>query len=412
MNSAAAIPNPFVYGQVLAPGKPFCPRPDLESSVLEAAAHQQRIVLLGERRMGKSSLVEHTLSTPDRILVSVDLRGLDSAEDFIDRLLLRLETTLEAHRGLTKHLPERLKEALSFVSEVKLSVHGILSVSAKGKPSASTVIRAMDAVERASRWRPLVVFFDEFQEIVENLDERESRHLLGVLRAEIQRHHRVAYLFAGSAKASMLELFTAEASHFYQSATLLEVGPIPRADMAEFLKAQFARGKRNLADDTLQAIFALAGDSPNDLQQLAYHLWTQSTPGKLGQEELRRAFSALLAEVSRRGELILDAATPAQRRALFAVAIREDEETSTDSFIRFAGFNNNSSVGAALRPFLKGNNAILEKRGSRVRYRERFMRLWVLLQLVKIPSLFPAGKSFLASSAQGLLLPYLANGGE
>lgn len=407
MNKPPAIPNPFVYGQVLMPGRPFCSRPTLEAAVREAAANQQRIVLLGERRMGKSSLVEHTLAQPDRILVSIDLRGLDSVEDFIDRLLLRLSTTLEAHRALTKHLPEQLKEALAFISEVNVSVHGILSVSAKSKPKASTVIRALDAIERASRWRPLAVFFDEFQEIVENLDERESRHLLGVLRAEIQRHNRVAYLFAGSARGSMLELFTAERSHFYQSATLLEVGPIPQADMEHFLKAQFARGLRELSADTVKAIFALAGESPNDQQQLAYHLWTQSTPGRLGPEELKRAFSALLAEVSRRGELILETATPAQRRVLFATAIREDEETSTDSFIRFAGFKNNSSVGAALRPFLKGNNAILEKRGSRVRYRERFMRLWVLLQVVNIPSLFPAARPFIGSSEQGLLLPYL-----
>jgi hypothetical protein len=100
--------------------------------------------------------------------------------------------------------------------------------------------------------------------------------------------------------------------------------------------------------------------------------------------------------------------TPAQRRVLFATALRENEETSTDSFIRFAGFKNNSSVGAAMRPFLKGNNAILEKRGSRVRYRERFMRLWVLLQVVNIPSLFPAGRPFIDSSEQGLLMPYLS----
>ena len=409
MSDSPAIANPFVYGQVLRPGKPFCARPQLESSVLEAAAHQQRIVLLGERRMGKSSLVEHTLTAPDRILVAVDLRGLDSFEDFIDRVLLRLSTTLDAHRPVAKHLPEPLRAALAFISDVNVSLHGILSVSAKAKPKASTVIRVMDAIERAGRWRPLIVFFDEFQEIVENLEDRESRHLLGVLRAEIQRHAHVAYLFAGSARGSMLELFTAERSHFYQSATILEVGPIPHADMTRFLKEQFSRGKRELPADTLQAIFALAGESPNDQQQLAYHLWTQSTPGRVGNDELRRAFSALLAEVSRRGELILDAATPAQRRVLFAIAIREDEETSTDSFIRFTGFKNNSSVGAAIRPFLKGNNAILEKRGSKVRYRERFLRLWVLLQVVTIPSLFPAGRPFLHSGEQGLLLSYLSN---
>jgi len=409
VSTLAAIPNPFVYGRVLMPGKPFCPRPQLESSVLEAATNQQRIVLLGERRMGKSSLVEHTLTGPDRILVAIDLRGLDSVEDFIDRLLLRLSTTLEQHRALTRHLPPSLKEAIAFISEVTVSLHGVLSVSAKPKPKASTVIRAMDAIERASRWRPLTVFFDELQEIVDNLDERESRHLLGVLRAEIQRHARVAYLFAGSDRGSMLELFSAQGSHFFQSATILEVGPIPREDMARFLRQQFARGKRDLSADALQAIFALAGESPNDQQQLAYHLWTQSTPGRVGQAEIKRAFSALLAEVSRRGELILESATPAQRRVLFAIAIREDEETSTDAFIRFAGFNNNSSVAAALRPFLKGNNAIMVKRGSRVRYRERFMRLWVLLQMVNIPSLFPPGRSYIASSEQGLLLPYLTD---
>src|ERR1700685_445298 len=146
MSTAAAIPNPFVYGQVLIPGKPFCSRPQLESSVLEAAAHPQRILLPGGRRMGKSSLVEPPPARPDRILVAVDLRGLDTVEDFVDRLLLRLSTTLEAHRTLTKRLPEPLKEALAFIGEVNLNLHGILSVSARTKPKASTVIRAMDAM--------------------------------------------------------------------------------------------------------------------------------------------------------------------------------------------------------------------------------------------------------------------------
>src|SRR6266404_6513394 len=91
----------------------------------------------------------------------------------------------------------------------------------------------------------------------------------------------------------MLELFTAERSHFYQSATILDVGPIPQADMAKFFKEQFARGKRELSADTLQAIFALAGESPNDPQQLAYHLWTKSTPGRLGQEEIMQPWVLL-----------------------------------------------------------------------------------------------------------------------
>jgi hypothetical protein len=403
------VPNPFIYGQILLPGRPFCPRPALESAVLQAANASARVVLLGERRMGKSSLAEHTLGGADRILVPVDLRGLDSVEDFIDRLLLRLSTKLNEHRALVKHLPAALKDALAFVSDLRLTIGGMVEIQAKAKVKASTVIQAMHAVARASQWRPLVIFFDEFQEIAENLEETQARHLLGVLRGEIQRQDQVAYIFAGSARSSMLELFTAETSHFYQSATILEVGPIPRPDMAAFLTAQFARGGRLLGEDTLQAIFALAGDSPSDQQQLSYHLWTQSIPEQIGLAELRRAFAALMAEVGRRGEVLLDEATPAQRRALLAIAVREDKEFASDSFLRFAGFRQHSSLTSAMRAFLSGKNAILEKHGSKVRYRERFMRVWMLLQVMRNPSMFPAARNLPDGAEYSLLLPYLAD---
>jgi hypothetical protein len=242
--------------------------------------------------MGKSSLVEHTLTRPDRVLVAADLRGLDSVEDFIDRLLLRLSTTLEAHRALTKYLPEPLKEALAFIGEVKLSLHGILSVSVRTKPKASTVIRAMDAIERASRWRPLVVFFDEFQEIVENLEERESRHLLGVLRAEIQRHTHVAYLFAGSARGSMLDLFTAERSHFYQSAAILDVGPIPQATWRNSSRSNSRAVNANFPATRYRQFLLWPASRLTTSSNSPITLWTQSTCRK-------RPFELLLPQASR-----------------------------------------------------------------------------------------------------------------
>lgn len=407
MPIATEIPNPFVFGQVLLPGRAFCPRPTLEAKVQSAADTCGRLVLLGDRRMGKSSLVEHTLDTPERVFVSIDLRGLVSIEDFIDRLLLKLEIALSAHKAFARHLPGALKDALVHLSEVKLSLHGVVELTAKPKAKASTVIRALETLERASRWRSLVVFFDEFQEIAESLPERDAQHLLGVLRAEIQRHERISYLFAGSARSTMLELFTAERSHFYQTAAPLEVGPIPHEDMGEFLIRQFARGGRKLTTETLQAIFALAGESPNDQQQLAYHLWTQSTPGPLELKDLQRAVGILMAEVGRRAELILAEATPAQRRLLFAVAVRDSQETATDSFRRFAGFGTNSSVTAAVKPFLQGQQAVLEKRGSRVRYREPFLRLWMTLKLRQAPSLLPNAAPLLATGEHALFLPYL-----
>jgi hypothetical protein len=408
MSTPASIANPFIYGRILHPGRAFCARPDLESALLQAAEAQQRVVLLGDRRMGKSSLVEHTLGQDGWLLVSTDLRGLDSVGDFIDRLLLRLATAVEAQRPLLKHFPPALKEALSFISELRISIAGgLLEVQAGAKVRASTVMQAMAALQRVAQWRPLVVFLDEFQEIVENLDPKAANHLLGVLRSEIQRQDKAAFIFAGSARDSMLELFTAERSHFYQSAQILDVGPIPRPDMGRFLAEQFKTGDRTLTPEAQRAIFALAGDSPNDIQQFAYHIWAQSSPGELNAAALRSAFATLMGEVGRRGELLLDAASAAQRRALLAVAARENEEFARDSFYRFAGFTRHTSLAAAMKPFLQGSNAVLEKRGSRVRYRERFMRVWMLLQIMRNPSMFPSAARLQVSEEQASLLPYL-----
>jgi hypothetical protein len=76
--------------------------------------------------------------------------------------------------------------------------------------------------------------------------------------------------------------------------------------------------------------------------------------------------------------------------------------------LQFAGFRQHSSLAAAMRPFLKGKNAILEKRGSKVRYRERFVRLWMLLQVMRNPSIFPGYRLFTGDEEQALLQPYLA----
>ena len=382
--------NPFVFGQVLGPGAPFCSRPLLERTIRETVENRQRLVLLGDRRMGKTSLVEHTLAGRDSLLVSIDLLGLASVEDFMDRVLARLETLLSGQRPLTKHLPPAMKAALSAVSSLRIDLP---FVHVEAKPvKASTVIQVMGLLARVSEWQPLTVFFDEFQEIADRLEEKPAQHLLGVLRGEIQRHDRIAYLFAGSARDSLADIFTASGSPFYQSARILEIGPIPREGMAEFLAAQFAKGSRALGESVLAALFTLAGDNPNDLQQMAYHLWARSAPGPIGLAELRAAVSTLMAEIGRAGERVIDDATPSQRKMLFALALTEGElEIFGSEFLELAGFKTHQSADQAIKPFLKGATAVLEKQGSKVRFRERFMRLWVLARVLRNPRLLPTG---------------------
>jgi hypothetical protein len=124
-------------------------------------------------------------------------------------------------------------------------------------------------------------------------------------------------------------------------------------------------------------------------------------------EALRRAFINVMGEIARRSETILDEATPAQRRVLFALALREGDGAATDSFIRFSGLKANGSVNAAICPFLKGRYALLEKTGKRVRFRDRFVRLWLLALLNRNPGMFPASRSVKENAERRQLLTYI-----
>lgn len=388
--------NPFVFGQVLPPDAPYCPRPALEAALREAAQSNRRIVLLGDRRVGKSSLVERTLrGDRKRVLVTADLLGLNSAGDLVERVRSSLVAALAPVRTLTRHLPGPVAAALDAIASLRISLPFVEAELARNQ--AATVTELMGHMQRVSEWRPLTVFLDEFQEIPDNLPPAEAKHILGVLRGAIQRQPRIAWIFAGSARDSLGDMFTASTSPFYKSARVLEVPVFPRKTMERFLAGQFERGARQPDPAVLQLLLLLAGDNPNDIQELAYHLWAHSAPGPLRMDRLRQAFHTLLHEVGRAGERVIGEATPSQQRVLYGLALKAGElDVFTSQFLQFAGFATKQAVSRALEPYTDGRLAILEKRAGKVLFRDRYMRLWLTAQLLRNPSAFPP-----AMQAQG-----------
>ena len=65
--------NPFRYGCVVD-GEFFCPRPELERQLQAFAESGQNVVILGERRMGKTSLIKHSIGGMRRMrMLYIDL---------------------------------------------------------------------------------------------------------------------------------------------------------------------------------------------------------------------------------------------------------------------------------------------------------------------------------------------------
>ena len=79
--------NPFKYGCVVS-GENFCERPELAEKLAGFVRSGQNVVIQGERRMGKTSLVRETIGRMRGIrLVYVDLLGV--CDGLLDHLLQR-----------------------------------------------------------------------------------------------------------------------------------------------------------------------------------------------------------------------------------------------------------------------------------------------------------------------------------
>jgi hypothetical protein len=129
----------------------------------------------------------------------------------------------------------------------------------------------LDGVDRmaAEAGRPVAVVIDEFQQVV----ERGGVAAEGQIRAAVQRHAHVAYVFAGSKTRLLGEMTGNPDRPFYRLGERLFVGPIPRSDFARFLREGFRAAGIDLPPPAAAALLDLSGDVPYNVQRLAHEAW-------------------------------------------------------------------------------------------------------------------------------------------
>ena len=134
-------------------------------------------------------------------------------------------------------------------------------------------LNGLEALAAAQpKTRPVGLIIDEFQKIIElGGTAAESQ-----IRAAIQRHKRVGYVFAGS-KTRMLTAMTMDAARpFYRLGTVRFIGPIPAGDFKAFLRLSFEESGFRVEDEAaIQKILDLAEEVPYNVQMLAHTCWDQ-----------------------------------------------------------------------------------------------------------------------------------------
>jgi hypothetical protein len=268
--------NPFEFGRILSPDE-LVDRRDELSAVATALDEASKLFLIGPRRYGKTSIL-HVAS------LAAEQRGTTvltyNAESFptIDALAARL--VADAARRLTSTIEKAGAAIATFFAAARPVAsfnpgEGTWSITFARDAARQTGIPlladVLDGVNRAAgkSGRPVAVILDEFQRVI----EEGGASAEGQIRAAVQQHRHVGYVFAGS-KTRMLADMTGNPNRpFYKLGQVIHLGPVPRADFASFLQRGFAAASIPVETAAIDAILDAADDVPYNVQLLAHACW-------------------------------------------------------------------------------------------------------------------------------------------
>ncbi len=367
------MPNPFHYGRVVK-GDAFCPRPELQKRLEGFIRSSQNVSIQGERRMGKTSLaLAAARGVKGCRVLHADLLGIRTAGDFCKRIVAaasRLDVGDSFFRNTLKAI-SRLRPTLKIDA---MTGEPVVSIDTRSADPADSIDAVFDMIAEYSLSMKLCILLDEFQDVLD-IDDAET--LVAQIRGRIQLMDEPCFLFLGSIRNRMYDLFTSPGSPFFKSALLFEVGPMPDDEFKAFIKAKFKSGGRTISDDALDMVLSCAERTSGDVQQLCHALWETTDRGdSIGKEALSNALQFIFEQEGAFYVRQVKLLTGFQERVLSAVANAGSVGMLTSAFMEAAGSASRTSVKKALSRLVQLE--ILFQRDGDFRFVNPFFRRWML----------------------------------
>jgi uncharacterized protein len=382
-------PNLFAGGGVATVGDDFTDRAPERKAIAEALRTPGgHLLLVGPRRIGKTSLlraVQHDIrKKKGPPVLYLDLWSASTIEDMTTRLAVEASAVLgQKWTELVKKLAQRLQ----FKLEVRTLPDGRLvpipTVSFRDAPlgeQRARLVAALDTLEAQAKAHRvhLGVILDEFQEIERlgcDASEDDSVSAMRQVRAAIQHHRHVTYVFAGSDRALIARLSDPKHGPMHNLARRYEIGPLPEPHFAAWIEHRFvAMGIH--ARGCGSAIIALAGPRTRDVRTLAESAVDHArASGTLTPAALDAPLRGVVQQRRSQYESDWKELTVLQQNCLRAIAAGERRLTSTAVLTRYAlGATSRTSKSLAVL----AERSIVVRDGTTYSFDDPFFRAWVI----------------------------------
>jgi len=272
----SSIYNPFSLD--LVTGKDLFNRVKEKEELARYARSGGNVVLMSPRKSGKTFLVKELLAQLEQegmIIAYVDLFSVVSVHDFIQKFWSALlcgfgngidpGTFIQKASDLFKHITS----GFSLTRDDQPRWFIKLDHDDRFQETLGNILRDLYEYVQKEKVRACIVL-DEFQEIA-NL--KESKQLEGVLRGQIQFHHDISYIFVGSRRTKLREIFSDSRRPFYKSAFYYDLEAITKEEFTQYIIDKFESSGKICSQDAADLIYDRVRGYAYYVQKLSLLSW-------------------------------------------------------------------------------------------------------------------------------------------
>ncbi len=269
--------TPKYFPQGIAVDETFCNREEERANLKASIEAHEHIVMVAPRRYGKTSLIAQALKESKHPNINIDFFFV----------LTQTEVNRSIEAGVSKIVSELLPKTKAACNKLintirnynpKLSINILgqkveISAPQKSEISISELLMALDKVAEKVR-KTCVVVFDEFQQVGQL---KENHAIEASIRHAVERSMNTSYIFCGSNRHLLNEMFSDKSRPLYHLCDLMTIGRISNESYYKFLNKMAKKKWRQLLDtDVIHEIVHLTENHSYHLNALCRRLWRDS----------------------------------------------------------------------------------------------------------------------------------------
>lgn len=338
------LDNPFIL-EPYRSKELFCDREKETEEILRHITNGRNITLISPRRLGKTGLIfrvfeEIRAKALPFETIYVDISDTLSLEDFIMAISEAIALRLKKQQKISAFF-RSLKNVRPMLGWDPLSGSPQVSFSfSDDNQKQNTLKDVLDYLENAPQ--KILLAIDEFQQI----REYDGINMEAVLRKHIQHLHNVRFIYCGSKKHTMTDMFTNAKKPFYESTSFCYLTKLPVPVYAAFIKSLFVSAGKAIDDDSIDYILQWTKVHTYYTQRLCNEVFSLSGD-TIDRNLINKAIQGILDAEKERFREIRRLITRSQWKMLKAIASEgEVSQITSSSFLSRHGI---SSGPTALR---------------------------------------------------------------